>query len=58
MGVQLTIMPLVQSINADMKSDIGSSRSGLRPYPLRFCLKEAGAKLSQLGPLGVALEGG
>ena len=39
-----------------MKLDIGSSRGGLRPYPLRFHVEEAGAdaKLSQHGPLGVA----
>jgi hypothetical protein len=36
-----------------MKSEIGSSRGGLRPYPLRFHVKEAGAdaKLIQNGPL-------
>jgi hypothetical protein len=39
-----------------MKSEIGSSRGGLRPYPLSFHAKEAGAnaKLNQHGPLGVA----
>jgi hypothetical protein len=39
-----------------MKSEIGSSRGGLRPYPSRFHVKEAGAdaKLNQHGPLGVA----
>jgi hypothetical protein len=39
-----------------MKSEIGSSRGGLRPYPLRFHVEEAGAdaKLNQNGPLGVA----
>jgi hypothetical protein len=26
-----------------MKSEIGRSRGGLRPYPLRFHVKEAGA---------------
>ncbi len=38
-----------------MKSEIGSSRGGLRPYPLRFHVKEAGAdaKLIQHGSLGV-----
>ena len=47
---------LLNSIDADMKSEIGSSRGGLRPYPLRFHVKEAGAdaKLNQHGPLGVA----
>ncbi len=35
---------------------IGSSRGGIRPYPLRFHVEEAGAhaKLIQHGPLGVA----
>jgi hypothetical protein len=39
-----------------MKSEIGSSRGGLRPYPMRFHVGEAGAdaKLIQHGPLGVA----
>ncbi len=47
---------LLNSIDADMKSEIGSSRGGLRPYPLRFHVKEAGAdaKLIQHGPLEVA----
>jgi hypothetical protein len=47
---------LLKSIDADMKSEIGSSRGGLRPYPLRFHVEEAGAdaKLNQHGPLGVA----
>ncbi len=38
------------------KSEIGSSRWGLRPYPLGFHVKQAGAdaKLIQRGPLGVA----
>jgi hypothetical protein len=48
---------LLNSIDADMKLvEIGSSRGGLRPYPLRFYVKEAGAdaKLIQHGPLGVA----
>ena len=47
---------LLNSIDADMKSEIGSSRGGLRPYPLRFHVKEAGAdaKLIQHRPLGVA----
>jgi hypothetical protein len=59
-GLQLPIMSLMHillnSIDADMKSEIGSSRGGLRPYPLRFHVKEAGAdaKLIQHGPLGVA----
>jgi hypothetical protein len=46
---------LLNSIDADMKSKIGSSRGGLRPYPLRFHVKEADAdaKLIQHGPLGV-----
>ena len=37
------------------KSEIGSSRGGLRPYPLMFHVGEAGAdaKLIQHGPLGV-----
>jgi hypothetical protein len=60
LGLQLPIMSLMQillnSIDADMKSEIGSSRGGLRPYPLRFHVEEAGAdaKLYQHGPLGVA----
>jgi hypothetical protein len=33
---------LLNSIDADMKSDIGNSRGVLRPYPLRFHVKEAG----------------
>ncbi len=47
---------LLNSIDADMKSEIGSSRWGLRPYPLGFHVKQAGAdaKLIQHGPLGVA----
>jgi hypothetical protein len=47
---------LLNSNDADMKSEIGSSRGGLRPYPLRFHVEEAGAdaKLNQHGPLGVA----
>jgi hypothetical protein len=47
---------LLNSIDADMKSEIGSSRGGLRPYPLRFHVEEAGAdaKFNQHGPLGVA----
>ena len=59
-GLQLPIMSLMHillnSIDADMKSEIGSSRGGLRPYPLRFHVEEAGAdaKLNQHGPLGVA----
>jgi hypothetical protein len=45
---------VLNSIDADMKSEIGSSRGGLRP--LRFQVREAGAdaKLIQHGPLGVA----
>ncbi len=59
-GMQLPIMSLLHillnSIDADKKSEIGSSRGGLRPYPLRFYVEEAGAdaKLNQHGPLGVA----
>ncbi len=47
---------LLNSIDADMNSEIGSSRGGLRPYPLRFHVREAGAdaKLIHHGPLGVA----
>ncbi len=47
---------LLNSIDADMKSEIGSSGEGLRPYPLRFHVEEAGAdaKHNQHGPLGVA----
>ncbi len=47
---------LLNSIDADMKSEIGSSRGGLRPYPLRFHVGEAGAdaKLIQHGPQEVA----
>ncbi len=44
---------LLKSIDADMKSEIGSSRGGLRPYPLRFHVEEAGADAKH-GPLGVA----
>jgi hypothetical protein len=42
---------LLNSIDADIKSEIGSSRRGLRPYPLKFHVKEAGAgaKLIQHG---------
>jgi len=45
---------LLNSVDADMKLD--SSRGGLRPYPLRFHVEEAGAdaKLSQHGPLRAA----
>ncbi len=59
-GLQLPIMSLMhillKSIDADMKSEIGSSREGLRPYPLRFHVEEAGAdaKLNQQWPLGIA----
>ena len=47
---------LLKSIDADMKSEIGSSSWGLRPYPLRFHVGEAGADANviQHGPLGVA----
>jgi hypothetical protein len=47
---------LLNSIDADMKSEIGNSRWGLRPYPLGFHVKQAvaDAKLIQHGPLGVA----
>ncbi len=59
-GLQLPNMTLMhillKSIDADMKSDIGSSRGGFWHYPLMFQVKEAGAdaKLSQYEPLGVA----
>jgi hypothetical protein len=59
-GLQLPIMSLMHlllnSIDADMKSEIGRSRGGLRPYPLRFHVEEAGAdaKFNQHGPLEVA----
>ena len=60
-GLQLPIMSLslmhimLNSIDIDMKSEICSSRGGLRPYPLRFHVEEAGAdaKLIQHGHLGV-----
>jgi hypothetical protein len=47
---------LFNSIDADMKSEMGSFRGGLRPYPLRFHIKQAGAnaKLIKHMPLGVA----
>jgi hypothetical protein len=47
---------LLNSIGADMKSDIGSSRRELMPYPLRFHVKEASAdaELIQQGSLRVA----
>jgi hypothetical protein len=47
---------LLNIIDADMKSEIGSSRGVLRPYPLRFHDGKAGAdaKLIQHWPLGVA----
>jgi hypothetical protein len=47
---------LLNSIDADMKSEICSSRGGLRPYPLKFHVEEAcaDAQLNQHGPLGVA----
>jgi hypothetical protein len=56
LGLQLPIMSLMHillnSIDADMKSEIGSSTGGLRPYSLRFRVKEAGAdaKLILHGP--------
>jgi hypothetical protein len=34
---------LLNSIDADMKSEISSYREGLRPYPFRFHVEEAGA---------------
>jgi hypothetical protein len=34
---------LLNCIDADFKSEIGSTRGGLRPYPLRFHVEEAGA---------------
>jgi hypothetical protein len=34
---------LLNSIDADMKSEIGSSGGGLRPYPLRFHVEKAGS---------------
>jgi hypothetical protein len=47
-GLQLPIMSLMHillnSIDAGMKSEIGSSRGGLRPYPLRFHVEEAGRR--------------
>ncbi len=48
----------MNSIDTDIKSEISSSRGGLRPYPLRFPVGEAGedAKLIQHGPLGVAYQ--
>ncbi len=47
---------LLNSPDVDMKSEIGSSRGGLMPSPLRFHVGEAGAdaRLIQHGPLGVA----
>jgi hypothetical protein len=46
---------LLNIIDADMKSEIGSSRGGLRPYTLGFHARfGADAKLIQHGPLGVA----
>ncbi len=46
---------LLISIDADMKSEIGSSRGGLGPYPMRFFDEEVGAYANfiQHGPLGV-----
>jgi hypothetical protein len=42
-------------MDADIKSEIGSSRKGLRPDPLSFHVGEAGAdaKLIQHGPSGL-----
>jgi hypothetical protein len=47
---------LLNSIDADIKSEIGSSEGKLRAYPLRVHVEEAGAdaKLIQVGALGVA----
>jgi hypothetical protein len=62
-GLQLLIMPLMyivlNSINADIKSEFSGCRWGLRPYPLRFHVKEAGtgAKLIQHGPKGPTIVG-
>jgi hypothetical protein len=60
-GLQLPIMSLMHtmlnSIDADMKSEIGSTRRGSkRSYPLKFHVEEAGAnaKLIQQGPIGVS----
>ncbi len=46
---------LLNSIDADMKSEIGSSKEGLRHYPLRFQAEvaSADAKLIQHGPEGL-----
>ncbi len=58
-ALQLPIMSLMHrllnSIEEDMMSEIGSFRGRLRPHPLRFHVDIAGAhpKLSQHGPLGV-----
>ncbi len=54
-GLQLPIMSLMHillnSIDADMKSEIGSSSGGLRPYPLGFHVEEAGADAKfNMGP--------
>ncbi len=43
MVVRTGLTVLLNSIDADMKSEIGSSRGGLRPYPWKFHVKEAGA---------------
>jgi hypothetical protein len=59
-GLQLPIMSLMHlllnSIDADIKSEIGTSGGKLRAYPLRVHVEEAGAdaKLIQVGALGVA----
>jgi hypothetical protein len=45
---------LLNCIDADMKSEIGSSIGGLRPDPLMFHVKEAGADAKLHQPLGVA----
>ena len=51
---------LVISIDADMKSKIGSTRLDLGPYHLRFHVEQAGAdgRLIQHEPLGVAYNHG
>jgi hypothetical protein len=42
---------LLNSIDEDMISEIGSFKGGLRPYPLRFHVEDA--KINQHGPQGV-----
>jgi hypothetical protein len=51
---------LLNSINAHMNERLVALEGGLRPYPLRFYVEEAGAdaKLIQHGPLGVAYHSG